>query len=103
MRKDFEGYWCVAIRSGGKTEWKKAWQASSDVKWASQRTKILSAMSCSQDRIQLKQLLSRVFYRKIDQDPKDTFIMLEKMAANPTGRSMVLNFMKINWEFLERQ
>lgn len=103
MTKDFERYWCVAIRSGGKNEWKRAWQASSDVSWASQRTKILSAMTCSQDRMQLKQLLSRVFYSTTDQDPKDTFIMLEKMAANPTGRSMVLNFIKINWEFLGRQ
>lgn len=98
-----ERYWCPVIRLGGQSEWKWAWKASLNDQLASKRNKILSAMSCSQDRSRLKQLLSRVFHPTIVQDPEDTFTLLEKMSENPVSRSMVLSFIKTNWEFLGRQ
>ena len=103
MMDKLERNWCAVMRFGGKTEWKWAWQASQSDEWAHKRTQILSAMSCSQDRSRLKQLLSRVFHPTIDQDPQDTFTMIDKMAENPAARSMVLGFIKTNWDFLGRQ
>ena len=64
---------------------------------------ILSAMSCSQDRDRLKQLLSRVFSPTIEQDSHNTFATIEKMTENHVARSMVLNFLATNWEILGRQ
>lgn len=101
--EDLERYWCVAIRHGGKAEWTKAWQASIGDRWLSKRTEILSAMTCSQDRNRLKQFLSRVLDPAIRQDPNETFIAMEKMAANPAGRSIAFDFIKNNWDVLEQQ
>ena len=95
--------WCAVIRHGGQAEWKWAWQASQSDEWAHKRTQILSAMSCSQDRSRLKQLLSRVFHPTLDQDPQDTTAMIDKMTENPTARSMAMKFIKTNWDFLGRQ
>ena len=95
--------WCAVIRHGGQAEWKWAWQASQSDEWAHKRNQILSAMSCSQDRSRLKQLLSRVFHPTLDQDPQDTTAMIEKMTENPTARSMAMKFIKTNWDFLGRQ
>ena len=103
MIEDLERHWCVAIRHGGRAEWEKAWEASLSNRWLSQRTKILSSMSCSEDRDRLKQLLSRVFDSALDQDPKDTFITIEKVAENLAGRSIGLDFVLINWNVLEKQ
>lgn len=100
--EDLERYWCVAIRSGGKKEWERVWRASLSDNWALQRTKILSAMSCSQDRGRLKQLLSRVFNSPIEQQARDSFTLIEKIAENPFGRPMALSFMKTNWKKLEK-
>jgi hypothetical protein len=94
---------CAVICYGGKEEWNWAWRASLCDMWSSQRTKILSAMSCSQDRDRLKQLLSRVFSPTIEQDSHDTFATIEKMTENHVARSMVLNFLATNWEILGRQ
>ncbi|XP_046447507.1 aminopeptidase N-like isoform X2 [Daphnia pulex] len=102
MTEHLERNWCAVIRYGGKEEWNWAWRASLCDMWSSQRTKILSAMSCSQDRDRLKQLLSRVFSPTIEQDPHDTFATIEKMTENHVARSMVLNFLATNWEILGR-
>ena len=99
---DLERYWCVAIRHGGKLAWTRAWKASVGDQWLSQRTKILSAMTCSQDKNRLKNLISRIFDSEIEQDPKENFVMIEKLAVNPIGRSMALNFLKTNWNILDR-
>ncbi|XP_046636046.1 thyrotropin-releasing hormone-degrading ectoenzyme-like [Daphnia pulicaria] len=101
MTEHLERNWCAVIRYGGKEEWNWAWRASLCDMWSSQRTKILSAMSCSQDRDRLKQLLSRVFSPTIEQDPHDTFATIEKMTENHVARSMVLNFLATNWEILD--
>ena len=103
MTEHLERNWCAVIRYGGKEEWNWAWRASLCDMWSSQRTKILSAMSCSQDRDRLKQLLSRVFSPTIEQDSHDTFATIEKMTENHVARSMVLNFLATNWEILGRQ
>lgn len=103
MTENLERNWCVVMRHGGKDEWKWAWRLTSNDMWASQRAKILSAMTCSQDRGRLKQLLSRVFHPTIEQTPRDTFTMIEKMADNSIARPMVLNFIKINWNRLGLQ
>lgn len=92
----------MAIRSGGKTEWMAAWKASISDRWVTHRTQILSAMTCSRDRSRLKQLISRIFDSAIDQDQKDTFTIIEKIAENPLGRPMALNFIKTNWNFFDR-
>jgi hypothetical protein len=60
-------------------------------------------MSCTQDHGRLKQLLSRVFHPTIEQNSRDSFTMIEKMADNPLARSMVLNFIMNNWERLGKQ
>ena len=98
-----EDNWCTVMRHGGEAEWKWAWETSLSDEWDHKRTKILSAMSCSQDRNRIKKLLSRVFHPSINQNPADTFAMLEKMSENPAARSMALSFIKTNWEFLGRQ
>lgn len=103
MMEHLERNWCVVMRNGGNDEWKWAWRMSMNDMMASQRAKILSAMTCSQDRNRLKQLLSRVFHPTIEQSPRDTFTMIEKMADNSIGRPMVLNFIKTNWDRLGRQ
>jgi hypothetical protein len=103
MTENLERNWCLVMRYGGKDEWKWAWRMSLNDVWASQRSKILSAMSCSQDHGRLKQLLSRVFHPTIQQASRDSFVMIEKMADNPLARPMVLNFIKTNWERLGRQ
>jgi hypothetical protein len=103
MTEYLERNWCAVIRYDGKEEWNWAWRASLCDMWSSQRTKILSAMSCSQDRYRLKQLLSRVFSPTIEQDPTDTFATIEKMTENHVARSMVLTFSATNWEILGRQ
>lgn len=100
---DLERHWCVAIRHGGKIEWTKAWAASRSSHWHSQRPEILSALTCSRDRSRLKLLLSRTFDSSTQQDPGDTFIIIEKLAHNPDGRLMAFNFIKTNWHFLGRQ
>ncbi|XP_046438917.1 aminopeptidase N-like [Daphnia pulex] len=103
MTENLERNWCAVIRYDGKEEWNWAWRASLCDMWSSQRTKILSAMSCSQDRDRLKQLLSRVFSSTIEQDPHGTFATIEKMTENHVARSMVFNFLATNWEILGRQ
>lgn len=103
MSENLERNWCVVIRHAGKKEWEWAWSASLSDLLSSQRTKILSAMTCTPDRNQLKQLLARVFSPTIDQNPLETFKTIEKMAENPVARPMVLNFIRTNWESLERQ
>ena len=103
MVEHLERNWCAVMRHGGKVEWNWAWRASLCESWSSQRSKILSAMSCSQDRDHLKQLLSRVFSPTIEQDPHDTFTTIEKMLENHAARFMVLNFITTNWEILGRQ
>lgn len=103
MNEKLERHWCTVLRLGGQREWKWAWQASLSDEWAPQRTKILSALSCSQDRGQLKKLLSRVLHPATEQDPRDSFTLIDKMADNPVARPIVLNFIKNNWEFLGKK
>ena len=100
MIEDLERYWCVAIRHGEKAEWEKAWEASLSNQWLTHRTKILSAMSCSKDPNRLQQLLTRVFDLAVYHNPNDTFITIGKMAENPVGRSMALNFIRNHWDIL---
>lgn len=102
MFENLERNWCVVIRHAGKEEWEWAWRATLRDLSSTQRIKILSAMTCTPHRGQLKQLLARVFSPTIDQNPHETFKTIEKMAENPVARSMVLNFIKNNWESLER-
>ncbi len=103
MMANLERNWCAVMRHGGQTEWEWTWQTSLNDQWAPKRSKILSAMSCTQDLGRLKQLLSRVLHPSIDQDPEDTLAIIERMAENPVARSVVLNFVKTNWEFLGQQ
>ena len=104
MSEEFELVWCTALRhSTEPNEWKFAWKKSIQPQFALHRTKILSAMSCTTDQSRLKQLLGRVFHHEIEQDPHDTFAIIEKMADNPSARAMALQFIMANWKPLNKQ
>ena len=104
MSEELELVWCTALRhSTGPEEWKFAWKKSIQSQYSLQRTKMLSAMTCTTDQSRLKQLLGRVFHPQIEQDRQDTFIMFEKMAENPSARSLALQFIISNWQPLHKQ
>lgn len=104
MSQYFEEIWCAALRNGSSSEWEFAWQNSfPSSASATERRKILKAMSCTVNPGQTKQLLARIFHPNIIQKPKDTSLILSSLAKNPSARPFVLNFILMNWEFLNKQ
>jgi len=97
---EMETVWCTSIRHGGQSEWDFAWKKSLQPDWSLQRSKILSALSCSTDSKKLKRLLSRVFHHSVDQSADETRALLQGMAENPAGRSLALRFITTNFKSL---
>ncbi|KZS20695.1 Uncharacterized protein APZ42_012540 [Daphnia magna] len=102
-KKHFEDIWCTALRYGGPLEWSYAWNSSRDSSATlSKKRKIFKAMACTTDTSRIKQLLSRVFLPKINQEPIETSIILNSLAENPSARLLAMKFVMLNWAFLNK-
>ena len=104
VKKNVEMVWCTALRHGGNSEWAYAWNVSRlSTTPLSETRKVLKAMACTRDLTHIKQLLSRVFHPKIDQQPSDTLTILKSLTENPSARRLTLNFVIRNWSYLNKQ
>lgn len=95
---------CTAIRFGGRLEWSLAWNVtrSQQLNWP-ERRKMLKAMSCTQDIVQIRQLATRVLHPNIKQPPKETLVIMKNLVESSVARPIVLEFLLSDWDFLEKQ
>ena len=99
-----ESMWCAAIRHSNKEEWALAWNMtrSSNLDDSSNK-KILKAMCCTTDPINVKRLLTRVLHPTVKQHPKETSLILNQLIKNSFAREIALRFIISNWAFLNKQ
>ncbi len=95
---------CTSISWGGKAEWDYAWRQSVRNDRLEERTTLLVAMACTRDADHQKRLLSRILGADSSHmESKDVPYVLRALAANPTARPIVLQFVLNSWELLFKQ
>ncbi|XP_014675061.1 PREDICTED: aminopeptidase N-like [Priapulus caudatus] len=89
--------YCTAVRNGGIREWDFAWDQYIRSNVASEKLKLLSAMSCSRDIWILQRYLDRALEEK-DIRRQDAGTVIGYIAQNPVGRYLAWDFIRAKWD-----
>ncbi|XP_053387330.1 aminopeptidase N-like isoform X1 [Mercenaria mercenaria] len=91
--------YCVAIAEGGIDEWEFAWNQYQTANVAAEKSRLLSALSCSKETW----ILSRYLDMAIDPNQirrQDSVSVIVYISRNTIGRSLAWDFFRAKWDFL---
>ncbi|XP_037538537.1 aminopeptidase Ey [Nematolebias whitei] len=91
--------YCSAVAAGGQTEWDFGWSQFKMSSVASEASKLLSALACSNDTEQLKRYLSLTLNSSMIRK-QDATSVITAVAANRAGQSLAWDFVRDQWEYL---
>ncbi|KAF7654812.1 hypothetical protein LDENG_00064510 [Lucifuga dentata] len=94
--------YCSSLAAGGAAEWDFGWSQFKNATVASEASKLLSALSCTNDPDLLKRYLSYT----LDPDmirKQDATSVITSVASNKVGQDLAWNFVREKWEFMFTQ
>ncbi|XP_037773440.1 aminopeptidase N-like [Penaeus monodon] len=89
--------YCRAIEEGGEAEWDFAWDQYLRTNVASEKTLLLAAMACTKEAWILSRYLDMAINPVSGIRLQDVGNVLRSIGYNDVGRSLVWNYLKLNW------
>ncbi|XP_021963123.1 aminopeptidase N isoform X2 [Folsomia candida] len=93
--------YCTAIKMGGEKEWNFLWQRYLDGNVGSEKSTILTSLSCSRETWILNRYLTWSITENSGIRKQDTSIVLRSMAATSVGNYLTFNFVRDKWAKLK--
>uniref|UniRef100_A0A3Q1EKQ9 Aminopeptidase n=1 Tax=Acanthochromis polyacanthus TaxID=80966 RepID=A0A3Q1EKQ9_9TELE len=91
--------YCSAMAAGGEAEWEFGWIQFKEASLASEASKLMSALSCTNDtQLFLSFTLNSTLIRK-----QDATSVITSVAANRAGQSLAWSFVRDQWEYMFTQ
>ncbi|XP_037798468.1 aminopeptidase N-like [Penaeus monodon] len=89
--------YCRAIEEGGEAEWDFAWDQYLRTNVASEKNLLLAAMACTKEAWILSRYLEMAINPVSGIRLQDVGNVLHSISYNDVGRSLVWNYLKLNW------
>ena len=96
----YETY-CNAIAAGSQEEWDFAWARYVNSQVASEKSTILSALSCTKDVWLLNRYLNMSLTANSGVRKQDGYKVLGGVGRNTIGRSLTWDFVRDNWDLIK--
>ena len=96
----YETY-CNAIAGGSEEEWDFAWARYLNSQVASEKSTILSSLSCTKDVWLLNRYLNMSLTANSGVRKQDGYKVLGGVGRNPIGRSLTWDFVRDNWDLIK--
>ena len=96
----YETY-CNAIAAGSQEEWDFAWARYVNSQVASEKSTILSALSCTKDVWLLNRYLNMSLTANSGVRKQDGYKVLGGVGRNTIGRSLTWDFVRENWDTIK--
>ena len=90
--------YCNAIRHGGEEEWDFAWQRYNNTNVGSEKSNLLSAVTCTKEPWLLNRLLNMTIYKESGIRTQDSRIVIGRVASNLIGRDLAFDFARDKWD-----
>ena len=96
----YETY-CNAIAGGSEEEWDFAWARYLNSQVASEKSTILSSLSCTKDVWLLNRYLNMSLTAHSGVRKQDGYKVLGGVGRNTIGRSLTWDFVRDNWDLIK--
>ena len=100
MNLKYETY-CNAIAGGSEEEWDFAWARYLNSQVASEKSTILSSLSCTKDVWLLNRYLNMSLTAHSGVRKQDGYKVLGGVGRNTIGRSLTWDFVRDNWDLIK--
>ncbi|KAG5305888.1 AMPN Aminopeptidase, partial [Pseudoatta argentina] len=94
--------YCTAIRVGGQSEWKFAWQRYLAANVESDKDLLLQALSCTREIWLLSRYLDWAVTENSGIRKQDATRVFESVASNVAGRSLTFDYIRNKWMDLRK-
>ncbi|XP_057691884.1 aminopeptidase N [Corythoichthys intestinalis] len=97
-----DAVYCSAIATGETAEWEFGWNQFKNTSVASEASKLMSGLACTNNTQLLERYLSYTLNPAMIRR-QDAAIVIQAVASNRVGQELAWNFVRLQWEFMFTQ